>query len=112
MHFVIFTADHLRKKWPETLTARNVAVIAEGAEATLTTPVACNARILDRVMATRLLNKVDEVELVEASIRPSIPKILPVAQLRPTALNRSAQKQLHWSHKKNIPPSTALTHKK
>jgi hypothetical protein len=112
MHVVIFTADHLRKKWPEALTARNVAVIAERAEATLTTPVACNARILDRVTATRLLNKVDEVELVGATIRPSTPKILPMAQLRPTALNRSAQKQLHLFHKKNIAPSTTLTHKK
>jgi hypothetical protein len=58
-----------------------VAVIAEGAEATSTTPAACSVRILDRAMVTQLLNKVDAVQLEEAKIRPSQQKILPMVQL-------------------------------
>ena len=68
-------------KWQEALTARNVAVIVEGAEATMTSREVCNARMRDLATATRLLNRVDEAGQVEARTRASKRRILRTAQL-------------------------------
>jgi hypothetical protein len=63
-------------------------------------------------MATQLLSKADEAQLVEAKIRPSKQTIPSMAQLGPAALSRSDQKQLQLFHKKNIFLSTTSMHKK
>jgi hypothetical protein len=58
----------------------NMAV-AEDVEATMTSRVGCNVKIPVLVTAIQLLNKVDEVALVEARIRTSQQTILRMAQL-------------------------------
>ena len=54
--------------------------VAEGVEATMTSRVGCSVKILDLAMAIQLLNKGDEVALVEARIRTSQQKIIQMAQ--------------------------------